>query len=440
MYKKGRFIGGGGFGKVYVATNPRNESFALKELALDNYQHDTNLMMNITRRFKQEAMTQAEIEHENVIKVYHQQLDANPPYFVMELAQCTFEEVIGQFFAGQASFDLVKSALFDILSGLGALHEIGIWHRDLKPQNVLFVPPNKFAISDFGLIAVRDGQGTTLTMTGTTAGSREYSPPEFMRDFKLADASSDFYAFGSILHDIFVRKPRVPYSELKDGTGKIGEVIAKCTRSRQYQRYRSVEELRADLYDALAEFGSGAVPAIANASLGIFNAETLNEADCDSIIEMIEAAGSTALFEIYRAFSIDFVDRVYLASNAAANYMAGQFAKYVIDNSFDFEYCDVLADKLVHFLQRGDIATKAICLLALLELGASHNRWYVENRFVKWAGPDCPATVVKRMLLDAKTNNVNLMFRLTHLFGSISVRVSDLHPQIAAHVPQDVAR
>lgn len=437
MYTKGRFIGGGGFGEVYVATDNFGVEFALKELKLDAFSHDAALASNITKRFKQEAIKQAEIEHENVIRVHHRALEANPPYFVMELAECTFTKIIEKYIAGEVGFDLIKKGLFDILSGLDALHEIDIWHRDLKPQNVLFLPPDRFAISDFGLIAVRDGQATTLTMTGTTAGSRDYSPPEFMRDFKRADASSDVYSFGSILHDIFVRRPRVPYSELRDGTGKIGDVINRCTKPKQYQRYRSLEELRADLYEAIHEFESAGSADFSKLDLQIFSAQELTEENCDAIIEMLEEASDAEQHEIYRAFTVEFIDRAYAASNSAANYLAEQYGKFVLVPSFDFGYCDVLADRLTHCVQKGTLATKSICLLALLELGASHNRWYVEKRFVKYGGPDCPPSVVRRVLLDAKTNEIDIAKRLGHLTWSISINKEDLHPQFAELIDSD---
>lgn len=438
-YTKGQYIGGGGFGKVYVALDQHGNQVALKELHIDAYAHDAALCANITRRFTQEAKQQAEIIHENVIRVLGHNLDAAPPFFIMELASNTFQIVIDGFLANLISFVDIKAGLFAILSGLGAIHELGIWHRDLKPQNVLFVPPNRYAISDFGLIAVRDSGATTLTITGTTAGTREYSPPEFMRDFKRADATSDVYSFGCILHDIFVDKPRVPYAELRDGIGKIGEVISKCTRTKQYYRYQSVEELREDLFEALDEFERGGALAPTNTDMAIFKAAILSEADCDLIIDMIENANPVQQYEIFQAFSIDFIELSFKASNSAANHIGRLFARYVIENSFNFDYCDVLADRLVHFVQHGDVGVKALSLIALLELGVSHNRWYVENRFVKYAGPDCPPMVVRRLLMDVKADGFALSHRLGGLFRSISVRRENLHPEITQHVPDDAS-
>lgn len=432
MFTKGAYLGGGGFGHVYVVTDSIGQKFALKELKIDAYAHDAALAENIAKRFRQEAIKQAAISHYNVIRVLHQQLDAVPPYFVMELADGTLEAVIKKYHAGLMSFDVIKTALFNVLSGLDALHELGIWHRDLKPQNVLYLAPQRFAISDFGLIAVRDGQATTLTITGTTAGSAGYSPPEFIQDFKKASATSDIYSFGAILHDVFVRAARVPYSELRDGVHKIGAVIAKCTKTKQYQRYRSIEELRSDLFDAITEFEDSGAPAKLTIDLGIFSAATFSEVDCDSIIDMIESADAPTLHEIYKAVSIDFIENIYLASKETANHIAEQFAKYVLTNAFDFNYSDVLADKLSHFFQKGDIATKAITLLALLELGTTHNRWYVEYRFVKFAAPDCNPFVIKRFILEGKTNDIDVPRRLAHLFDSITVTPAQLHPQIIA--------
>lgn len=430
-YTKIEHIGGGGFGQVYRAIDENNNFFALKELDLARYSADLALAENIAKRFAQEATKQSEIIHENVIKVIDSNLAGNPPFFVMELGEHTFTKSIERYRKHNDNFDEIKTGLFHVLSGLSAIHEVGIWHRDLKPQNILFVRPNKFAISDFGLIAVRNTDATTLTMTGTTAGTESYSPPEFMRDFKKASAASDIYSFGAILHDIFVGRNRVPYSELKDGTAKLGEVISKCTKSKTYDRYRNIEDLRSDLFDAILEFELVGTSSAAVPKSALFFHTPLSEADCDELIELIDDTPKENKTEILKLINPNFIEQAYSASENAANYIGEQFAQHVISSSFDFNFCDILADRLSNFFQFGSIATKSLCLLALLQLGTSHNRWYVERKFIHLAGPTCTQSVIQRLLIDAKTHEINLHSKFYALSKSISVTETQLHPLLA---------
>jgi hypothetical protein len=62
------------------------------------------------------------------------------------------------------------------------------------------------------------------------------------------------------------------------------------------------------------------------------------------------------------------------------------YAKYACGQSFDFDYCDVIANRADVFYRSGELDLKAMITLALLELGISHNRWFVERTFVRMAG------------------------------------------------------
>ena len=77
--------------------------------------------------------------------------------------------------------------------------------------------------------------------------------------------------------------------------------------------------------------------------------------------------------------------------NEAPDLLAA-FSSYYLDyvdkgeGSFDFDYCDVIADKLNWLFELGERSTKAKVILSLLVLGASHNRWKVEHMFMRLAG------------------------------------------------------
>ncbi|MFT7595991.1 MAG: serine/threonine protein kinase [Paracoccaceae bacterium] len=119
----------------------------------------------------------------------------------MELAFCSLSDElqVDQTLGGGA-----KRALFDILSGLQAIHAKGYKLRDLKPQNVLklsnpdgthryAISDFGFRISDFGLMTPAAGQTTTLTATNAGGGTPLYCAPKCTTNLRRATHLADIY-------------------------------------------------------------------------------------------------------------------------------------------------------------------------------------------------------------------------------------------------------
>ncbi|MFF9143882.1 serine/threonine-protein kinase [Streptomyces sp. NPDC014861] len=111
--------------------------------------------------------------------------------------------------AGQGPLPLAETASLGALlaEGLGTVHEAGLLHRDLKPQNILLSPYGPKVI-DFGL-AVLAERRTALTATGFVVGSVLCMPPEQARGEQQLDRSADVYALGAVL--LFAATGHYPY-------------------------------------------------------------------------------------------------------------------------------------------------------------------------------------------------------------------------------------
>ena len=259
-----------------------------------------------------------------------------------------------------------------MLSGLEAIHELGIYHRDLKPQNVLRIEhadgSSRYAISDFGLMKATTGDSTTLTATGAMGGTERYAAPELMGDFKRATARSDIFSFGVFLWDIFVGPVnRVPYTEVQFA-GPIGLVAAKCTKRLPARRFASVAELRSALFESLAQepqlFSSSKEQDVLNL---LKSDAPLSDQEWDQVFLALEDADPKGkpLAAILLAFTKTHLHQL---QNEAPDLLAA-FSSYYLDyvdkgeGSFDFDYCDVIADKLNWLFELGERATKAKVIL-----------------------------------------------------------------------------
>jgi serine/threonine protein kinase len=433
-----RRLGQGGFGIVDEVMTDDFESFARKSLQTDLEQRFPGVdQAQFKRRFQREVEYQSRIDHPNVAKIVQSDLMADPPYYIMELAVGTLKDEIDndRTLGGNPS-----KALFDILSGLEALHVRGIKHRDLKPENVLIFETNgtrRYAISDFGLITGEAGNTTTITASGAGGGTRNYAAPECINNFHKATAQSDIYSFGAILHDIFGGgNRRIPYNRLTVPDPTLAAIVERCTQTNPRRRYESVSQLREDLYLALNREEINFTSQEEAAVIELLNgSETLNDEDWDRVclcLEENEAAG-TSNKNIFRALGITHLENLRQNSFPVFQAIGIMFCEYVNANEshFDFDYCDVLAPKLKSFYQYGDIALQSMTLISLMKLGASHNRWYVERMFWNLITSDqIPLGVVERFLMDIEVLEVQLNYYIEHICRSISVNINSLPPAV----------
>jgi serine/threonine protein kinase len=140
-YKKIKEIGKGNFGVVDLVEDEDGCKWAMKTFTPPTLPGVT--AQELRARFEREVRYQVQIEHPNVVRIHDFDLEADPPWFIMDLANCSLADELK---ADRTMGGDPRKPLFDILAGLEAIHEKGYKHRDLKPANVL-----KF-VSDGGSI------------------------------------------------------------------------------------------------------------------------------------------------------------------------------------------------------------------------------------------------------------------------------------------------
>lgn len=422
-------LGRGGFAKVIKVKKEDIEYakkiFSPNEQILQNVEEE-----ELKKRFVREVKYQKSLDHRNILKIHEEFLAEQPPYFIMPLAEGTLSEELKN--GVELNKEDISKILFDILAGLEALHLNGFNHRDLKPANVLkFLEDGEviYKISDFGLISSNESDSTTLTASGQGAGTQNYSAPELINGgFKKATFRADIYSFGAILHDIFAKGvARIPYAKI-EFTGKIGEIMSKCTEPNPLRRYRSVIQLREDLYDCLDTSEITYESAMEKSLIKLLQEkeEKLLDDEWDKIFAYLDDDNNSN-YNIYKVLKAEHITELN-AIPELFNAMGEYYSEYIQKNHHDFDYCDVLASKAQIFYDEGELGLKAKVVVALLILGTSHNRWYVERKLMRMIDKEITEALAKRIRTELDVQEINFLSKMNHLFGSIGTTEENIHP------------
>ncbi len=184
-------LGGGGNGEVWCCRDADGAEAAIKLLRRDRRSRSR------IGRFRDEIrfLLSAEGSDEGVLAVTDSHLpddEGADPWFVMPLAR-TLPEALGP----DPDLDSVVGALAEIAKTLARLHERGVGHRDLKPDN-LFEKDGCWLVGDFGLVSYPDKDARTEH--GRRLGAVDYLAPEMRSDADTADAGpADVYSLAKVL-------------------------------------------------------------------------------------------------------------------------------------------------------------------------------------------------------------------------------------------------
>ncbi len=200
-------LGAGGMGEVYRARDARLK----RDVAIKVLPPALSLDADRMRRFEQEALATAALNHPNILAVFDIGASEGSPYVVSELleGETLRERLRSGAIPARKSLDYA----LQFARGLGAAHEKGIIHRDLKSENLFVTKDGRLKILDFGLAKLTqpDNSQTAMatvthaTEAGVVMGTAGYMSPEQVRGGVL-DARSDIFSFGAILYEMLSGK------------------------------------------------------------------------------------------------------------------------------------------------------------------------------------------------------------------------------------------
>lgn len=166
----------------------------------------------IVQRFKNEAQAAAQLDHENVARVYYIGEDHGLHYIAFEFINgANVRDLISQ--NGTLPVAEAVNYILQIASALVHTAAQGVVHRDIKPSNIIITPSGRAKLVDLGLARKenREDHAADLTQAGTTLGTFDYISPEQARDPRTADVRSDIYSLGCTLYHMLTGEP--PYPE-----------------------------------------------------------------------------------------------------------------------------------------------------------------------------------------------------------------------------------
>lgn len=233
--------GQGGFGKVVTVRR-------LSDNALYALKYCTHTETENVRRFEREVRIMESIDHENVIKIVHSNLQYNPPYFVMPLAKASVADLIPDL---KGDIEKVLLIFESICKGVSAVHNSGYTHRDLKPENALVYDDDRIVVSDLGLAKFDERDSTILTRASIAIATEGYAPPEQYEygGTRDLDHRGDIYQLGKTLYRLITGY----HPSLMDPNAvhpSLWYVIQKATQRNADRRYQTVGELLDALFDA----------------------------------------------------------------------------------------------------------------------------------------------------------------------------------------------
>jgi Tol biopolymer transport system component len=274
-------LGAGGMGEVFRARDARlGRDVAVKVIAFAGADEPDRL-----RRFEQEARAVAALNHPSILSVFDVgATDQGLPYLVFELLE---GETLRRRMAGQA-LPLGKAADWaaQVARALGAAHERGIVHRDVKPENVFVTREGHIKVLDFGLAKLVHGEPAPdgseeptlpgLTDPGVVVGTAAYMSPEQVRGAR-ADARSDIFSLGAVLYEMVTGRRafgaetaaetmsailKLDPPPLASDAGQVSpdleRIVRRCLEKRSEERFQSARDLAFAL-ESLASSGTSFV-------------------------------------------------------------------------------------------------------------------------------------------------------------------------------------
>lgn len=230
-YKIESYLSSGGFGNTYLAKNIEfDETYAIKEffvkgvcqrdgnsttISVSNAEN-TNSFEQQREKFKKEARRLRSLSNPHIVKVYDLFEENGTAYYVMDYVDG--ENLSARLKRTNAPLaeSAVRNYLNQILDGLEAIHNEGIFHLDIKPANIMVDSHDVVKLIDFGASKQQSTVGGATMSTGISY-TNGYAPSEQMaQSYDKFGPWTDFYALGATMYKLLTNQEPPSVSDLSE--------------------------------------------------------------------------------------------------------------------------------------------------------------------------------------------------------------------------------
>ncbi|MED6185306.1 hypothetical protein PIB30_055820 [Stylosanthes scabra] len=211
QWKKGKLIGRGTFGSVYVGTNRETGALcAVKEVELC---HEDPTSIESIKQLEQEIKVLSQLKHSNIVQYYGSEVVGDKFNIYLEYVHPGSVTKYVRDHCGAITEPVIRNFTRHILSGLAYLHSKKTIHRDIKGANLLVDSAGVVKLADFGMAKHLTGCEANLSLKG----SPYWMAPELMQTVVQKDNNSDLayaidiWSLGCTIIEMFNGKP--PWSE-----------------------------------------------------------------------------------------------------------------------------------------------------------------------------------------------------------------------------------
>ena len=262
-----RLINRGGMGKIYLAQHAVIGRKLVVKVLHTEFKDNTDMI----KRFYREAQSAALVKHRNIVDIFDVGVtEWGEPYLAMEYLEGESLACLLRKPERPLSPATVSAVVSPMLSALQAMHEKGIIHRDIKPDNVVISEqkgaPPEIKIIDFGISKIRAPDMSHITREGAFLGTLDYMAPEQLRGDPDIHPNVDLWAVGVVCYQmatglmpyvessfnalyakILNEPPTPPEVTNPDILPALSHIISRALDRDSTKRYQSAEVMLRDL-------------------------------------------------------------------------------------------------------------------------------------------------------------------------------------------------
>lgn len=198
-YRIVEVLGEGAMGVVYKGFDPGIQRTVALKTVRRQLMESTEFGVSMAARFRNEAQAAGRLSHPGIVAVYDFGEEGDVAYIAMEFVEGSS---LAHYLANKVRFSDadVTSVVAQLLDALEHAHANGVWHRDIKPGNVIMTRSGRIKVADFGIARI---DSTHLTQVGSMIGTPSHMAPEQFLGAEF-DHRVDIYGAGVLLYQLLV--------------------------------------------------------------------------------------------------------------------------------------------------------------------------------------------------------------------------------------------